>query len=106
MHAEEFVLIPKRMFMSKQPLKSEVLDNPAYRAYRNKAAQLTLMQRNMPSSEDSVERTDGVVQTEPMFTEREKQVDEPEKMDSISDDSEIDPVVTKNQKVPTQILNQ
>ena len=92
MHAEEFVLIPKRMFMSKQPLKSEILDNPAY---RNKAAQLTLMQRNMPSSEDSVERTDGVVQTEPVLTEREKQVDEPEKMDSISDDSEIDPVVTK-----------
>ena len=104
MHAEEFVLIPKRMFMSKQPLKSEILDNPAY---RNKAAQLTLMQRNMPSSEDSVERTDGVVQTEPVLTEREKQVDEPEKMDSISDDSEIDPVVTKkNQKVPPQILNQ
>ena len=69
MHAEEFVLIPKRRFMSKQPLKSEILDNPAY---RNKAAQLTLMQRNMPSSEDSVERTDGVVQTEPVLTEREK----------------------------------
>ena len=58
MHAEEFVLIPKRMFMSKQPLKSENLDNPAN---RNKAAQLTLMQRNIPSSEGSVERADGVV---------------------------------------------
>ena len=27
MHAKEFVLIPKRMFMSKQPLKSEILDS-------------------------------------------------------------------------------
>ena len=91
MHAEEFVLIPKRMFMSKQPLKSEILDNPDY---RNKAAQLTLMQRNMPSSDSSVERADGVAQTEPVLTEREKE-EEPEKMDSISDDSEIYPVVTK-----------
>ena len=55
MHAEEFVLIPKRMFMSKQPLKNEILDNTAY---RNKAAQLTLMQRTMPISEESVQRTD------------------------------------------------
>ena len=92
MHAEEFVLIPKRMFMSKQLLKSEIFDNPAY---RKKAAQLTLMQRNMPSSEGSVEKADGVVQTEPVLTEREKDVEEPEKMDSISYDSEIDPVVTK-----------
>ena len=92
MHVEEFVLIPKRMLMSKQPLKSEILDN---RAYRNKAAQLTLMRRNMPSFDGSVERTDVVVQTEPVLTEREKQVEEPEKKDSIRDDSEIDPVVTK-----------
>ena len=42
MHAGEFILIPERMFMSKQPLKSEILDNSAY---RNKAAQLTLMQK-------------------------------------------------------------
>ena len=67
MHAEEFVLIPKRMFMSKQPLKSEILGNTAY---RNKAAQLTLKQRNMSSSEDSVERADGVVQTVPVLKER------------------------------------
>ena len=45
----------------------------------------------MPSSEGSVERADGVVQTEPVLTEREKEVEEPEKMDSISDDSEIAP---------------
>ena len=97
MYAKEFVLIPKRMFTSKQPLKSEILDNPAY---RNKAAQLTLMQRNTPSSNGSVERKDGVVQTEPVLTEREKEVEEPEKMDSLSDESKIDPVVTKNRKCP------
>ena len=92
MHAEEFVLIPKQMFMSKQPLKSEILDNPDY---RNKAAQLTFMHRYMPSFEGNVKRADGVVQTEPVLTEREKEIEEPEKMDSISDDSEIDPVVSK-----------
>ena len=79
--------------MSKQQLKSKILDNPAY---RNLAAQLTLMQRNMPSSEDRVEGADGVFQTEPVLRERGKQVGEPEKMDLISDDSgEIDPIVTK-----------
>ena len=49
----------------------------------------------MPSSEGSVEKADGVVQTESVLTEREKEVEEPEKMDSIRHDSEIDPVVTK-----------
>ena len=74
MHAEEIVLIPQRTFMSKQTLISEVLNNAAY---GNKTAQLTLMQRNIPSSEGSVERADEVVQTEPVLTEREKEVQEP-----------------------------
>ena len=30
MHAEEFVLIPKRMFISKNPTKEEVFENPIY----------------------------------------------------------------------------
>ena len=58
MQAEEFVLIPKLLFMWKQPLKSKRLDNPAY---RKKAAQLTLGQINLPSSVGSVEKADGVV---------------------------------------------
>ena len=90
------------MFISKQPLKSEILDNPAY---RNKAAQLTLMQRIMPISEGSVEKA-GVVQTEPVLTEREKEIEKPEKMDSISDDSGIDPVVLKKTETAPGILNQ
>ena len=69
MHAEEFFLIPKRIFMSEQPSKHKILQNPAY---RNEAAQSTLMPTNMPSSGGSVERADGVVQTEPVLTEREK----------------------------------
>ena len=52
----------------------------------------------MASSEGSVERADGVVQTEPVLNKREKEIEEPEKLDSISDDSEIDPVVTKKQE--------
>ena len=58
MQAEEFVLIPKLLFMSKQPLKSKILDNTAY---RRKPAQLTLRQINLPSSVGSVEKADGVV---------------------------------------------
>ena len=38
MHAEEFVLIPKRMFLSKKPTKEEILDNPIY---QQKATQLS-----------------------------------------------------------------
>ena len=30
MHTEEFVLIPKRMFISKNPTKEEIFDNPIY----------------------------------------------------------------------------
>ena len=41
MHAEEFVLIPKRMFISKNPTKEEIFDNPLY---QQKATQLTLLQ--------------------------------------------------------------
>ena len=39
-----------------------------------------------------------------MLTEREKEVEEPEKKDSISDDSEIDPVVTKKPESATTTL--
>ena len=43
MHTEEFILIPKRMFLSDQPVKTEILENPIY---KQKAAQLSLFQRN------------------------------------------------------------
>ena len=44
MYTEEFILIPKRMFMSTQPAISEIFDNPVY---KQKATQLSLIQRNM-----------------------------------------------------------
>ena len=31
MHTEEFILIPKRMFITKQPQKSEIIENPQYK---------------------------------------------------------------------------
>ena len=60
----------------------------------------------MLSSEGSVGRADGVVQTEPVLTERKKRSRRAQKIDSIIDETEIDPVVTKKRKVPPQFLNQ
>ena len=56
MRAEEFVLIPKRMFVSgrKQPTRAEILDNPTYKL---KTAQLSLLQRNNPTVFESKEET-------------------------------------------------
>ena len=50
MHAEEFVLIPKRMFVSKNLPKEEIIDNPIY---QQKATQLSLLQRSDPNFEQS-----------------------------------------------------
>ena len=50
LHAEEFVLIPKRMFVSKQPTRTEILDNPIY---KQKAVQLSLLQRKNPTDFES-----------------------------------------------------
>ena len=91
MHTEEFILIPKRMFITKQRVRSEILENPFY---RNKAAQLSLTQRDTPTTEENVEKADRVVQTEATENEHE----EPEKMDSVSDDSEMEPIITKKPK--------
>ena len=107
MHTEEFILIPKRMFITKQPQKSEIIENPQC---KNKAIQLSLMQRNKLINDENVEQTDRVIQTDPTNIERD--VDktdrvlqtnptkfEDEKMEASSDDSEIDPIVTKKPTV-------
>ena len=102
MQTEEFFLIQKRMFITKKPQKSEVIDNPQY---KNKAIQLSLMQRNKlredrgktdrwiqtdPTNiERDVDKADRVVQTDPTIFNEE------EKMEASSDDSEMDPIVTK-----------
>ena len=53
MHAEELVLIPKRMFISKNPTKEEIFDNPMY---QQKATQLALLQRTNPNFERNNEK--------------------------------------------------
>ena len=80
MHTEEFILIPKRMFASHQPIKKEVLDNPLY---IQKAAQLSFLQRNQSNSMEKPEKA----------LEEEKEKTEP-----MSKDSEIEPVVKKQRK--------
>ena len=35
MHAVDFGLIPKRMFISKKPTKEEIFDNPMYQQKNN-----------------------------------------------------------------------
>ena len=48
MIAEEVVLIPERMLISKNPTKEEIFDNPRY---QQKATQLALLQRTIPNFE-------------------------------------------------------
>ena len=50
MHAKEFVLIPKKMFISKILTKEENFDNSIY---QQKATQLSLLQRSNPNFEQS-----------------------------------------------------
>ena len=61
MHAEEFILFPKKMFVSTQLAKSENIDNPVY---KQKARQLSLIQRNMLEKPEKSEKEEGAVQTE------------------------------------------
>ena len=95
------------MFITKQPQKSEIIENPQY---KNKAIQLSLMQRNKLINDENVEQTDRVTQTDPTNIERDVdkadrvvQTDpikfEDEKMEASSDDSEMDPIVTKKPTV-------
>ena len=112
MHTEEFILIPKRMFITKQPQKSEIIENPQY---KNKAIQLSLMQRNKlredigktdrviqtdPTNiERDVDKADRVVQTDPTIFKKFEKILQFEKMEASSDDSEMDPIVTKKPTV-------
>ena len=52
-HTEEFILIPKRIFMSTQPAKREIFDNPVY---KQKATQLSLIQRNILQKPEKVKK--------------------------------------------------
>ena len=106
MHTEDFVLIPKRMFITKQPQKSEIIENPQY---KNNAFLLSLMQRNKLVNGDDVGKTYRLIQTDPTNYERDADkagrvvqthpttFEEEEKLEISKDDSEMDPIVTKNQ---------
>ena len=86
MYTEEFILIPKRMFMSTQPAKIEIFDNPVY---KQKATQLSLIQK----PEKSKKKEDGAVQTEPGIN---VETVHEEKEESMSYDGEIEPIVKKS----------
>ena len=88
MHTEEFILIPKRIFLSHQPVKNEILENPNY---EQKAAQLSLFQRNQsekPQKEKKpVETMSSVYENKEAAKE---DISEP-----VSEDSEIEPILKK-----------
>ena len=98
MHTEEFVLIPKRMFISKNPTKEEIFDNPIF---QQKATQLSLLQRSNPNFEQSSGKKDADTSTDRRITRTRSTGDgtsDPDDVKSelfVSDDSEIEPVVKK-----------
>ena len=92
MHTVEFILIPKRMFITKQPVRSDILENPFY---RNKAAQLSLMQRDTPTTEENVEKADRVVQTEATENAQEER----EKIDPLAMTAKWNQTSQRNQKL-------
>ena len=53
MHAAEFVLIPKGLFISKNRAKEEIFDNPIY---QQKATALLLLQRCNTNFSRAVEK--------------------------------------------------
>ena len=75
MRTEESIVFPKRMFITKQPQKSEIIESPQY---KNKAIQLSFMQRNKLINEEDVGKTDRVIQTDP--TKNERDVDKAERV--------------------------
>ena len=88
MHTEEFILFPKRIFASHQPVKKEVLDNPLY---KQKTAQLSLLQRNQSNSMGKPEKAVEPVETADKMIETAEE----EKTEPMSEDSEIELVVKK-----------
>ena len=90
MHTE-FILIPKRMFLSHQPVKNKILENPIY---EQKAAQLSLFQRNHSEKPQKEEKT---VETMSSVYEN-KDATKEEISEPVSEDSEIEPIL-KKQKI-------
>ena len=99
-HAEEFVLIPKRMFISRNLAKEEIFDNPIY---QQKATQLSLPQRSNTNFEQSNERklqdadtsTDRLITRTGSIADGTSDTDDIKSESFVSDDSEIELVVKK-----------
>ena len=53
MHAEEFLLIPKRLFISKNTTEEEIFDNTMY---QQQATQLKILQRTNRNAEQNNEK--------------------------------------------------
>ena len=100
MHAEEFVLIPKRMFISKNPTKGELFGNPIY---QQKATQLALLQRTNPNFERNNEKkvqdadtnTDRQVKRIKSSDDATSDADDVRTESFFSDDSKIEPILNK-----------
>ena len=93
MHTEEFILIQRRKFASHQPVKKEVLDSPLY---KQKTAQLSLLQRSQSNLKERPEKALEPVETANKAIETAEE--EKEKTEPMSEDSEIEPVVKKQRK--------
>ena len=114
MHAEEFVLIPKRIFVSKQPTRTEILDNPIY---KQKAAQLSLLHRNNPTDFESKEATEQETNKTNIVNKRKRitsSVDLKSELDDgsesvqsfFSDDGVIEPSLKKRQSDFDSIMSE
>ena len=93
MHTDEFILIPNRMFICKQPAKTEILDNPIY---QQPAAQLSRFQGNQSTDTEKSAHEVGTV--EPMIeaneiTEAHKEQEETS--ETPSKDNEIETILKK-----------
>ena len=100
MHVEEFVLIPKRMFISKNPTKVEIFDSPMY---QQKATQLALLQRtnrnfernNEKKVQDADTNIDRPMKRTESSGDAKSDADDVRTESFFSDDSEKEPIVKK-----------
>ena len=102
------------MFVSKQPTRTEILDNPIY---KQKAAQLSLLQRNNPTDFESKEATEQETNKTNIVNKRERRtssVDLKSELDDgsesvqsfFSDDGEIEPSLNKRQSDFDSIMSE
>ena len=96
MHAEDYILIPKRMLISKIPIKDKTFDIPIY---QQKATQLSLLQRSNPNfelgSENKLQEADTSADRLINRTRSTRDPDDVKPESFVIDDSEIEAMVKK-----------